>query len=322
MIAFRWFDLLMRILVTGSSGLVGSALCTRLRRDGHEVVQYDIRIQPGLAGHGDILDTWTFSQAANGCDGIVHLAAVSRVVWGESNPYLCHKINVDGTRNALAVARTSIPQPWVLFASSREVYGQQSVFPVVESASTVPVNTYGRSKLAGEQLVTEAVESGSNASTMRLSNVFGSVDDHADRVIPAFAQAAAVGGILRVEGRQSSFDFTPLSDTIDGITRLISLISREGPQPPIHLVTGRETTLGELAELATRLGHSNSQIIERPERKYDVSRFVGDPGQALSRLGWKPSLSLEQALQNLIDEFGRAKQQITSTSEQLAAHPA
>lgn len=294
----------MRILVLGSLGLIGKALTKKLIEDNHEVVGYDIGIQPGLPEHGDIRDALRLEKAAQGCDGIVHLAAVSRVVWGENDPDLCKRINVDGTKNVLTVAQSMSHQPWVLFSSSREVYGKQRNFPVAESAPLEPINVYGWSKFYAEQLIMEASESGLRASIMRLSNVFGSVDDHLDRVVPAFARGGALGEPLRVDGFNNSFDFTPLTDTIEGIKRLIELLDSEGSQAPIHFLTGRETTLLELAEMAVRIGGKGSQIVPGPTRDYDVSRFVGDPTNARDLLGWSSTTTLETSLEQLIDAFG------------------
>jgi nucleoside-diphosphate-sugar epimerase len=291
-----------RILITGSSGLVGTALAPALLAKGADVASFDICAR-GEA-YGDIRDRARVREAVAGVDGIVHLAAVSRVVWGERDPELCWETNVGGLRNVLDAVGQSSRAPWMIFASSREVYGQPEAFPTTEDAPLRPVNIYGRAKVEGELLIAHAQRAGVRACTIRLSNVFGSTSDHADRVVPAFARAAALGEELRVDGRDHTFDFTHIDDVTRGIVALVELLAAgAAPPPPIHFVSGRPTTLGELANLAVRLGLSGSTIRLAPPRDFDVARFCGDPSRAKALLGWQPQVRLEDGLEQLIQAF-------------------
>lgn len=298
-----------KILITGSSGLVGTSLTSALLAEGADVVCFDIRAH-GEA-RADVVDRAQVCKAVAGVDGIVHLAAVSRVVWGERAPELCWATNVGGLRNVLDATVQSTRKPWLIFASSREVYGQAKSLPVTEDFPLCPVNVYARSKVEGEQLVVEARRAGVHACTIRLSNVFGSVADHADRVVPAFARAAALGAELRVDGVENTFDFTHLDDVTRGIVTLVKLlVAGEAPPPPIHFVSGRATTLGELARLAIRLAHSDSMIRSAPPRNFDVARFFGDPLRAKALLGWKSLIQLEDGLDRLIRAFHDASRAV------------
>ncbi|MDH5493272.1 MAG: NAD(P)-dependent oxidoreductase [Myxococcales bacterium] len=290
-----------RILITGSSGLIGAALTSALLAEGVDVVRLDVRGR-GEA-HGDVRDRARVHETVARVDGIVHLAAVSRVVWGERDPELCWATNVGGLRNVLEAAAQSGRAPWVAFASSREVYGQPVVLPATEDAPLRPVNVYGRSKVEGELLVAEAQRAGLRACTVRLSNVFGSTSDHADRVVPAFARAAALGAELRVDGFDHTFDFTHIDDVTRGMVALTQLLSAGGPPPPIHFVSGRPTTLEELATLAARLGQRGSSIRSAAPRDFDVARFFGDPSRAKDLLGWQPLVRLEDGLARLVHAF-------------------
>lgn len=293
-----------RILITGSSGLVGSALRGALRLQGIEIDGLDLR-GPGPEA-GDIRDFDLVQRAVRGCDGIVHLAAISRVVWGERDPDLCWSTNVDGLHNILRAATGQARPPWVVFASSREVYGQPDTLPATEDAPLRPVNIYGRSKAEGERLMAEARRAGLRAAVIRLSNVYGSTLDHADRVVPAFAQAAVRGRPLRVDGTDHTFDFTYIDDVTRGITELVDLL-RNGSDapPPIHFLTGQPTTLGQLASLAIEVAASGSSVQHAPPRSFDVARFYGSPERARSLLGWSPRVSLRAGLTRLINAFRR-----------------
>ena len=172
------------------------------------------------AHRGDVRDYQAVAQAMAECSGVIHLAAVSRVFWGEQNPGLCWETNVKGTENVLTAASRMNPKPWVIYSSSREVYGHPQSLPVTEDAPLAPVNIYGRSKAAGEELVNKARTKGLTTAIVRFSNVYGSTSDHSDRVVPAFARAASLGEPLRVDGPDHVFDFNHLEDTVRGLVAL------------------------------------------------------------------------------------------------------
>ncbi len=291
-----------RVLITGSSGLIGTAVRETLTSMNVEGPGLDLKAFGSECG--DVRDAWRISSAIEGCDGILHLAAVSRVIWGERDPELCWSTNVGGLRNVLDAARLRKNPPWVVFASSREVYGQPDALPVTEDASLKPVNIYGRSKVEGERLVEEARRQGLRASVIRLSNVYGSTSDHEDRVVPAFARRASMGLPLHVEGADHTFDFTHIDDTARGIVALIQyLMEGNDPPPPVHFLTGCKTSLLELAKMAKELAASESIIELTPPRSFDVSHFYGSPERARTLLGWKPRVTIQEGLSRLIQDF-------------------
>jgi nucleoside-diphosphate-sugar epimerase len=291
------------VLVTGSEGLVGGGLVPALQRAGYEVRGYDLRgVVP--AARADVLDPEALQRAARGCAGIVHLAAVSRVVSGEQQVDLCRLTNVDGTANVLRAARGQERPPWVLLASSREVYGQPGRLPADEDCPIAPVNAYGRSKAEAERRIADARAGGLVAAIVRLSNVYGSATDHADRVVPAFARAAARGAPVRIDGADRTFDFTHVDDVARGLVAIVgALEAGEARLPAIHLVTGRPTTLGRLAELAVAASGGRSGIRDGPPRSYDVARFWGDPSRARRLLDWSARVAIEDGLGRLVAEF-------------------
>ena len=302
-----------RILITGSSGLIGSALSTMLKARGAAVRGIDLAANN--ESRGDVCDLARVQRAVRNCDGIVHLAAVSRVVWGELNPELCWATNVGGLGNVLQSAAASEQRPWVIFASSREVYGQPDRLPVTEECPLRPINVYGRSKCGGETLIETARRSGSRVCTIRFSNVFGAIDDHADRVVPAFARAAVMGEALRVEGAGHTFDFTHVDDVTRGIVALVDLLqTSEKPPTPIHFVSGQPTTLGDLAQMVIEIAASASPIQPVPPRTFDVSRFYGAPSRARAILGWSPQIPLREGLSRLIKDL-RAEMGTETTLE-------
>ncbi|MFP3028459.1 MAG: NAD-dependent epimerase/dehydratase family protein, partial [Wolbachia sp.] len=103
----------MGILITGAAGLIGSTLVKKLENQGHEVISCDIRFRdnPLSFFSEDIVPL--LAQ----CTGIIHLAAISRVIHGELYPTLCQKINVDGTMRFLGLCKSLPNKPWFIYAS-------------------------------------------------------------------------------------------------------------------------------------------------------------------------------------------------------------
>ena len=287
-----------RILVTGSEGLVGRALRESLEARGWDTVGLDLR---GAGGEGgDVRNPRRVRKAVTGCRGVVHLAAVSRVAWAENALDDCRSTNIGGVRRVLEAAFEQPAPPWVLFASSREVYGQPRRLPATENIPLSPVNVYGRSKVEGERLVERARAAGLRAATVRLSNVYGSALDHADRVVPAFARAAVEGSAIRIDGTECTFDFTHIDDTVRGMVAMMERLEAGEALPPIHLVTGIPTKLRELAAMALALAGGNVPVVEAPPRSFDVSRFHGDPSRARKLLGWEPRVGLRDGFERLV----------------------
>ncbi len=300
------------ILVTGSAGLVGSATIIALKRRGFAVVPYDLRESDGAVPM-DVCDPDTLARAMAGCSGVIHLAAVSRVVWGEQDPVGCMKTNGQGTSNVVSMACACPSRPWVVLASSREVYGQADALPATEDAPLRPMNVYARSKVMAERHLRDARARGLRTAVLRLSNVYGSISDHADRVIPAFVSAALRGGRLRLDGAENTFDFTQVDDTVDGILKTaLALDGGEHRLPPVHLVTGVPTTLRELANAVLELTGTDVPIDHAPPRDYDVSRFWGDPARARSALSWEPRVPLRTGLTRLIADYRTRPQEHVS----------
>jgi nucleoside-diphosphate-sugar epimerase len=294
----------LKVLLTGCAGLIGSSLRTAFLNQNIGVLGFDHKLPHNHPDNGDILDLVRLEEAVRNCDGVIHLAAVSRVIWGEKNPDLCWQTNFEGTKNVLKCAFACSKPPWVLYASSREVYGNQEVLPVKESALLKPVNIYGHSKASAEEIILKARGNGLNTAIVRFSNVYGSINDHHDRVIPAFCLAAAKGLPLKVEGPHNTFDFTHVTDVAVGVLKIINkLSSGQKNLPPLHFTTGRATSLAEAARIANMAGGKASEIIEAPSRTFDVSNFYGDATQTMDILNWRPVVSIEDGIHHLLVNF-------------------
>ena len=295
------------ILVTGSAGLIGSSLKQRLQADGYAVVGLDVRSR-NARERGDVRCREQLETAMESCAGIVHLAAVSRVIWGEQHPALCRDINVCGLKSLFQLASRHPARPWTIFGSSREVYGKSPRLPAGNKTPLAPINHYAKTKLMGENMTWEARHNGLQVAVLRFSNVYGSTRDYYDRVVPAFARASADGEPLYLEGANNVFDFNSLSDTVEGIVRVVSLMQAgETTLPPIDLVSGQGTTLNELANIAISASNKSSSVLYAPARQFDVSEFYGDPGPAESILGWRARIGVSDGVSALVREFNRGR---------------
>jgi nucleoside-diphosphate-sugar epimerase len=298
------------ILITGSQGLIGRYLGAALEASGEEVRPFDVARDPAE----DVREPSAVGRALQGVEGVIHLAAISRVAQAQAAPLECEATNVTALGNLLRQCLARSPRPWVIFASSREVYGEPEGLSVDEGAPLAPINVYGHSKARGEILMARAAEEGLIANVCRLSNVYGCPLDHADRVVMAFAGAAARGGVMRVDGARCCFDFTSVGDVASAIALLAHATAAGDRLTPMHFVSGRGTTLMELALLARSFAHAPVAIAEAPARAFDVGRFIGDPTAAAERLGWTATTPLEEGVKGLVAAMA-ARMAVTVASQ-------
>ena len=260
---------------------------------------------------GDIKDYQTVQKVVDGKDIIVHLAAVSRVVWGQQDPYNCWLTNLVGTVNVLEACRKSESRPVLLEASSREVYGEPLYLPVNESHPKRPKSVYGLTKLGAERAClsysdTSGLDRAVNHAIMRFSNVYGSERDLPERVIPKFMNQALRGEDITLYGGEQILDFTFIDDTISGIMKLASA-SLEGDdsifREDFHFVTGRGLSVSALATMIVDIVGSRSKIICGTANSFEVRKFVGDPTKARTVLGFEPKIRLEEGLKRLSERM-------------------
>ena len=309
------------ILITGGAGFIGSNLVEVLHDIGkYRIFVMDIKKNPVNIQHliddrdviyinQDILDTQEIYNIVNNneFDGIVHLAAVSRVVWCEENPDLCVSTNVGGISSILEAMSKKDRKPWFIFGSSREVYGEQEVLPVKETATKVPINLYGRTKLEGEKFV--CYYSGKhhiNSIIMRFSNVYGNEKDILDRVIPRFVLKAIRRETLEIHGGNQVFDFTYIGDTVKAILngiRYLESLQEVGFCEDVHILTGIPTRIIDLPNIISKyVGYGLDVKFTKP-RDYDVDKFYGDPMKAKRFLSFEAKINIEEGLALTVKKF-------------------
>jgi len=293
----------MKILVTGSAGFIGSALKEFLEEQEIDVIPFDIKDDLQY----NIKDLEMLKKHVSDVDGIVHLAAVSRVITAQQQPHECISTNIGGVANVLEAARTrGKNSPWIIFGSSREVFGEPLVLPVFEDSPKIPINIYGLSKITGEKLCeTYARYYGLKVRILRFSNVYTSINDHMDRVIPKFILQALRDEDLYINGTgEEQFDFTYISDTVYGIWGCIQEIERkDSVLDDFNLSIGTPVSLKKLAEIIIEKTGSKSNIMFNDSRNYDVNHFYASPKKAKEKLGFTPTISIEKGIELAIQDL-------------------
>jgi len=301
----------MKVLITGGNGFIGSHLADRLIETGHEVTLLDLVFTKNTEKMdcekivGDLRNFDSVLATVKNKDVIFHLGAVSRVVWGQQDPYKCFQVNVGGTLNVLESVRKTGNRAIVFMGSSREVYGEAKSMPVSESNPKNPKSVYGLSKFTGEGLFLSYHKYyGVKSVIFRFSNVYGSERDLLDRVTPKFIIKALNNQPLHLYGGKQIFDYTYIDDTVDGILLALKkadeIIGEE-----FHFVTGKGTSVEELAKKIIVFCKSNSKIVVEPEKTFDVSLFVGSLEKSSNILGYEPKVSLDEGLKRTVDLYKR-----------------
>jgi UDP-glucose 4-epimerase len=281
-------------LVTGGAGFIGGNLCRRLLDEPEVervVVIDDLSTGRASALEGldvdfrraSILDENALASAADGCDAIVHLAALGSVPRSIANPLASHEVNATGTLKVLEAARAN-GDAHVILASSSSVYGANPAIPKVESLLCIPMSPYAVSKLATEQYAMAYAECyGLPVLPFRFFNVFGpgQMPGHIyAAVIPAFLEAALTGRPLPVNGDgEQSRDFTFVGTVVDTIAQAIA---GKITSAPTNLAFGTRTSLNELIKvIASELGR-DVEVQYREPRPGDVRHSQADNGRLRS----------------------------------------
>jgi len=295
------------VLITGSSGTVGTALSEELLSRGYEVTGVDVSPNPWSEVVDnrtmliDLTDDSELQKLPNRVDLVIHLAANARVHKLVRNPNLA-KENFDTTFNILEYARDVDAD--FLFSSSREVYGNNGKIVYSETDTYVDEceSPYTASKIGGEALVKSYQNCYAlDTSIVRFSNVYGKYDN-SDRVIPLFISSAFRNEDLTVFGANKVLDFTYLDDCIEGVVQVIENF-RKASGTTFNIASGKGSSLVEVAELIVEKTNSDSTIHIEENRTGEVGRYVADITKAKKILGYEPDYDLNSGLAETIDWY-------------------
>ena len=305
----------MRVLITGSSGQIGTNLALRLLADGHTVFGVDRRANPWTDAFPTLLqDLATPQREFRGgiggapyppSDIVVHFAANAKVFELVEQPHRALE-NITLTFNVLEFCR--INQLPIIFSSSREVYGDIQRYLTEESKAdfSYTESPYSASKIAGEALVYAYARCyGLSYLVFRFSNVYGRYDndlERMERVIPLFIRNISHGEPVTVYGREKVLDFTYIDDCIDGVVAGINrLLAGEVRNRTINLAYGQGNSLVRMAELIGNALNRQPEIIVAPaKRPGEVSYYVADIALARDLLGYQPRTPLAEGVRRAV----------------------
>jgi nucleoside-diphosphate-sugar epimerase len=305
-------------LVTGGAGFIGSHLAEELLRRGDSVRVVD-NLATGRRSNldhlkgidfleGDLADVSVAQRAADGCDYVLHQAAIPSVPRSVKDPITSNRANVDGTLNVLVAARDAGVKR-VVFAGSSSAYGNTATLPKHEEMPTRPLSPYALQKVIGEEYLKMFTSLyGLETVTIRYFNVFGPRQDPSSPysgVISVFAAALLDNRSPMIFGDgEQTRDFTYVSNVVDGVLRACEAPGAGGEV--INVATGGRISLNQLFRTMRRMIGSSVEPKYAEPRAGDVRDSQADITKAKRLLGYEPTVSFEDGLQRTVDWYRTA----------------
>ena len=303
-----------RTLVTGGAGFLGSFLCEELLDQGHEVIALDNFYTGSRKNISHLLDHPSFELIRNDIvepillevDWIFNMACPASPIHYQYNPVKTVKTSVMGAINMLGLAKRVRAR--ILQASTSEVYGDPEIHPQQESywGSVNPIglrSCYDEGKRVAETLMMDYHRQNQvDIKLVRIFNTYGpQMHINDGRVVSNFIVAALKEEPLEIFGDgEQTRSFCYVSDLIDVILKMMNKDDFIGP---VNIGNPGEFTIRELAEKILKLTGSRSKIQVRQERSDDPVRRRPDISLAREKLGWEPSVDLEEGLGKTIEYF-------------------
>lgn len=295
-----------RILVTGADGFIGSHLTEELVRHGLNVkafVYYNSFNSWGWLDHspkeirnelevfaGDIRDPHGIKKAMEGCDVVLHLAALIAIPYSYHSPDTYVDTNIKGTLNVLQAAR-ELEVEKVVHTSTSEVYGTAKFVPITEEHPLQGQSPYSASKIGADQLALSFYSSfGLPVSIIRPFNTYGPRQS-ARAVIPTIITQLASGKrTIQLGSLHPTRDFNYVKDTVRGFLAVAQ--SDKSVGEVINIGSNFEVSIGETAKIIAELMGSEIEILTDDQRirpaKSEVERLWADNTKAKELLGWEP----------------------------------
>lgn len=289
----------MRVLVTGAAGFLGGHVARHLLERGWKVATFDrepVGLDVAQRVTGDLVDGEAVERAVRGHDVVCHVAAIGDVYLAGENPSLAASVNVVGSTNVAQAALRHGAR--VVYASTWEVYGRPRYEPIDEDHPCEPDHPYNITKLAGERMLTSAGElNGLPVIALRLGTAFGT-GLRPNSVFRLFIDRAKKGEPITIQGDGAQGrQFTHAAD----IARAFALAAESDRSGLVLNTVSPETV--SIKELAER-------VVERfptdlsfgPARPGDVPPALVSSQRIRETLGWRPQVSFEKGLDELIED--------------------
>ena len=304
-----------RILITGGAGFLGSHLCERLLRDGHDILCVDNFFTGSKTNIAHLISNPYFELMRHDVtfplyvevDRIFNLACPASPIHYQHDPVQTTKTSVHGAINMLGLAKRVKAR--IFQASTSEVYGDPEEHPQPESYwgrvnPIGPRSCYDEGKRCAETLFFDYQrQHNMDIKVVRIFNTYGPrMHPNDGRVVSNFIVQALRGDDITIYGDGSqSRSFCYVDDMIEGFVRMMD--SESGFTGPVNMGNPDEFTMLELAENVLRLVGSQSKLTFKPLPMDDPRQRQPDIALAKNILGWEPSVRLEDGLKETIAYF-------------------
>lgn len=313
----------MNVLITGATGLVGSAMCKTLRgMPGYRITAIcrddDKPLNINKIIRGDIEDLRTCYRAVaeSNPDIVFHLAAQAIVPIGKRNPYGTFETNVRGTYNLFEAIRTLAKKDVVVVvASSDKAYGEISNEDGLyrEDDKLDGIDPYEASKVCTDVIAKSyALSYGIKTAVIRAGNIYGKNDQDLTRIIPSAVKSIKENKTVDIMSDGSPVrDYLYIDDAVNGyILAAKYMIGAETPFEAFNIAGGEPVSVIELVELMWEIFYNKPMPTIKPSILYyiygtrveEISRQILDTTKAQDTLKWKPAFSLKKGLEILLNE--------------------
>jgi len=292
-------------LVTGGSGFIGSHVVDRLVSEGASVVVFDNRIRKENLSEalpsgrvrtleGDVTDRAAIREAAQGADGIFHMAVLPLGPCSE-DPRRCLEVNVNGTFNVLEAARDDDVKK-IVYSSASSVYGDTN--ETMDESHPLNARTmYGASKLVGEYFLRAFHDLyGIEYVTLRYMNVYGPRQEGGLVINVLRRIQSGEPPTIMGDGSQS-FDFVHVADVAAANVRAMASDVTEGE---FNVGGGNEVTVRQIVDRVLDATGSDLEPEIRTDQTVPMTRRVGSSEAAMRALGWEPELDLDRGIADVV----------------------
>ena len=306
-----------RILVTGGAGFLGSHLCKRLLAEGNDVICVDNFYTGTKSNILELLDNKQFELLRHDVtfplyvevDEIYNLACPASPVHYQHDPVQTTKTSVHGAINMLGLAKRTGAR--IFQASTSEVYGDPKVHPQTEDywGHVNPIglrSCYDEGKRCAETLFFDYYrQHGLRIKVARIFNTYGpNMHPNDGRVVSNFIVQALQNKKITIYGDGSqSRSFCYVDDLIEAFLRFMD--TADDVTGPINTGNPNEFTIKELAEKVISLTGSKSELVYEPLPSDDPIQRQPDISLAKEKLGWAPSIQLEEGLVKTVSYFDK-----------------
>jgi len=295
----------MKILVTGTTGFIGSHLIERLAKLDHDVYCFERYVTGRMASKhnfktffGDLRDYLEVSRAIAEIqpEVVIHLASISPVSYSYQNPFEIQEVNYNGTvKLAEACLRNQPFLKQFIFASTSETYGNIQP-PMTEDRNQIPNSPYSASKIACEKYLLYLYNAFKFPATiLRPFNTYGRKNDR-HFFIESMITQMLTSSTVHLGESNIVRDFLYVTDHVNGYVNALG--NEQSLGKIINLCTGKPFKLLEVAEQARKVTNFSGEILwhSTPARPYDIKELWGKNTLAKTLLDWEPEVSLEQGL--------------------------